>query len=94
MAKLYVIVDAALEVDSFLFLQPHDGAAMSYFYNWCLMQNHRTFSMYTIGEIGYLEEGDNQYAVTNVERKLVCVMPTEEEENEREKQMRARKLSA
>lgn len=93
MAKIYVITDKAIGVDSFVFLQPHDGAAMSYFYNWCLMQNHRDFELSSIGAVGYLEEASHEYLITHANRTLVCVMPTEEQENAREKELRDRKIT-
>ncbi|AST68718.1 hypothetical protein BFG07_08495 [Kosakonia cowanii] len=78
MAKLYVIVDRKVKADTFVFLQQHDGAAASYFYNWCLLQNHRDFYLDSVGTVDYF---DNQYLISNAEREHICDMPSEEEEN-------------
>lgn len=76
MAKLFVIRDDVMNVDTFTFLQNNEGAAGSYFYNWCLMQQHRNFSLYTIAEIGYV---DDQNAVVDIDRKFIVNMPIEDE---------------
>jgi hypothetical protein len=78
MAKLYVIVDIKMNTDTFIFMQQHDGAAASYFYNWSLMQNHRDFALYSIAGIGYSDSG---YSVIDIDRSHICNMPSEEEEN-------------
>lgn len=74
MVKLYVIVDKAMKVDTFCFVQNTDGAAGSYFYNWCLMQNHRNFALYSIGSLGY---SDGQYVYEDIDRKHLVDMPEE-----------------
>lgn len=78
MAKLYVIVDTKMKVDTFVFLQQNDGAAASYFYNWCLLQQHRDFYLASIAEIVYIED---EYRITSVERDHICDMPKEDSEN-------------
>lgn len=78
MAKLYVIHDDVMNVDTFVFMQPSDGGAGSYFYNWCLMQQHRNFSLHCIGEIGYL---NTTYMVTDANRTFLVKMPEEDETN-------------
>lgn len=76
MSKIYVIKDTKMDVDAFSFMQQTDGAAGSYFYNWALLQQHRDFALYTIGEIGY---DDNQYSFTSIDRVHICNMPIEDE---------------
>ncbi|EKG4069508.1 hypothetical protein O3E70_000189 [Salmonella enterica] len=75
MAKLYVITDNEMNVDTFAFLQQNDGAAGSYFYNWALLQQHRNFSLYTIGATEYVE---NQYVISDIDRQFICTMPEED----------------
>ncbi|ECC1658436.1 hypothetical protein FNO19_00300 [Salmonella enterica subsp. salamae] len=75
MAKLYVITDNEMNVDTFVFLQQNNGAAGSYFYNWVLMQQHRNFSLYTVGGLEYVE---NQYMVSDIDRQFICKMPEED----------------
>lgn len=76
MAKLFVIRDDVMNVDTFTFLQNNEGAAGSYFYNWCLMQQHRDFSLHVIAEVQYI---DDQYAITDIDRKFIVKMPQEDE---------------
>ncbi|MBT1846967.1 hypothetical protein [Enterobacter ludwigii] len=74
MANLYVIRDDKMEVDVFVFLQQQDGAAGSYFYNWALMQQHRDFSLHSIGKVEY---SDVTYGITSADRVYICNMPEE-----------------
>jgi len=76
MTKLFVIRDDVMKVDTFTFQQSTEGAAGSYFYNWCLMQQHRNFSLHVIAEIGYI---DDQYTIIDIDRKHIVNMPVEVE---------------
>lgn len=78
MAKIYVIVDIKMKCDVMPFIQNTDGAAGSFFYNWCLMQRHREFALYSIGEIGY-EDGQN--FISSADRNFMVNMPVEDLEN-------------
>ncbi|EOZ9388825.1 hypothetical protein ACQYE5_000694 [Enterobacter cancerogenus] len=78
MPKVYVIVDTKMNVDSFMFMQQTNGAAASYFYNWCLLQNHRDFALHSIIDIDF---NDNVYMPTDMTREHICDMPSEDDNN-------------
>lgn len=74
--NIYVIADTKMQCDVLPFIQSNDGAAGSFFYNWCLVQKHREFALYSIGTIEYI---DGENIISDATRKFMVNMPKEDE---------------